>query len=79
MLSFFASQKVKDTASGMRVVRSSILDEIYPLPDGLHFTPAMSAKAVTNPEIKIFRKEHVLQRERRCFKTSYTKRWIEIF
>ena len=56
MLSFFASQKVKDTASGMRVVRSSILDEIYPLPDGLHFTPAMSAKAVTNPEIKILEK-----------------------
>ena len=40
----------------MRVVRSSILDEIYPLPDGLHFTPAMSAKAVTNPEIKILEK-----------------------
>lgn len=56
MLSFFASQKVKDTASGMRVVKKSILNEIYPLPDGLHFTPAMSAKAVSNPDLKILEK-----------------------
>jgi glycosyltransferase involved in cell wall biosynthesis len=53
LLSFLATQKVKDTASGMRVLRREILGEIYPLPDGLHFTPAMSAKAVTNPEISI--------------------------
>lgn len=57
MLSSLASQKVKDTASGMRVVRREILYDIYPLPDGLHFTPAMSAKAVANPEISIKEKD----------------------
>jgi glycosyltransferase involved in cell wall biosynthesis len=53
LLSVLATEKVKDTASGMRIVRREILKDIYPLPDGLHFTPAMSAKAVTNPEICI--------------------------
>jgi len=57
MLSFLASQKVKDTASGMRVVRKEILKDIYPLPDGLHFTPAMSAVALSNPDIVILEKD----------------------
>ncbi len=37
-----------DTASGMRVVRRSSLRQLYPLPDGLHFTPSMSARALLN-------------------------------
>ncbi len=37
---------VSDTASGMRVIRRDMLAELYPLPDGLHFTPAMSARAI---------------------------------
>jgi len=57
ILSFLASQKVKDTASGMRVIKKEILQDIYPLPDGLHFTPAMSAVALSNPEIKILEKD----------------------
>jgi glycosyltransferase involved in cell wall biosynthesis len=57
LLSFLATEKVKDTASGMRVVKREILNDLYPLPDGLHFTPAMSAKAVTNPEICIKEKD----------------------
>lgn len=36
---------VEDTASGMRVFRRSLLDELSPLPTGLHFTPAMTARA----------------------------------
>jgi hypothetical protein len=44
---------VKDTASGMRVVKKSSLKKIYPLPDGLHFTPAMSARALLNEHIII--------------------------
>jgi glycosyltransferase involved in cell wall biosynthesis len=46
ILSVFSSSRVRDTASGMRVVRKSSLDRLYPLPDGLHFTPAMSARAM---------------------------------
>ena len=57
LLSFVSSQKVKDTASGMRVVKKSCLPKIMPLPDGLHFTPAMSARAVLNEEIKIIEKD----------------------
>jgi glycosyltransferase involved in cell wall biosynthesis len=53
LLSVFSSQRVRDTASGMRVIRRSILPHLMPLPDGLHFTPAMSARAVLHNELKI--------------------------
>ena len=53
LLTFLSSFKVKDTASGMRVVRRSSLSKLYPLPDGLHFTPAMSAKALMNDNVTI--------------------------
>jgi len=53
ILSVFSSSHVRDTASGMRVVRRSSLDRLYPLPDGLHFTPAMSARAMLNERTKI--------------------------
>ena len=53
ILSIFSSSRVKDTASGMRVIRRSSLDRLYPLPNGLHFTPAMSARAMLTDGIKI--------------------------
>jgi glycosyltransferase involved in cell wall biosynthesis len=53
MLSLFSSSPVRDTASGMRVVRRSSLGDIFPLPDGLHFTPAMSARAMLSERLKI--------------------------
>jgi glycosyltransferase involved in cell wall biosynthesis len=53
LLSIFASSRVRDTASGMRVVRRSSLDQLFPLPDGLHFTPAMSARAMMSDAIRI--------------------------
>lgn len=53
MLTFLSSNYVKDTASGMRVVKKSALKDLYPLPDGLHFTPAMSARALLNSTISI--------------------------
>jgi glycosyltransferase involved in cell wall biosynthesis len=53
LLTFLSSSKVKDTASGMRVVKRSSLNKLYPLPDGLHFTPAMSAKALMNDNVTI--------------------------
>jgi len=53
ILSVFSSSSVRDTASGMRVVRRSSLDRLYPLPDGLHFTPAMSARAMLSEGTRI--------------------------
>jgi glycosyltransferase involved in cell wall biosynthesis len=53
ILSVFSSSRVRDTASGMRVVRRSSLDHLYPLPDGLHFTPAMSARAMLSDRTRI--------------------------
>lgn len=53
LLSFLSSTKVADSASGMRVVRKSILPRILPLPDGLDFTPAMSAKAILRSDVSI--------------------------
>jgi hypothetical protein len=49
----FSSKRVRDTASGMRVVRRSSLAKLLPLPDGLHFTPAMSARAILRDDVKI--------------------------
>ncbi len=48
LLGFLCGRSVTDTASGMRVVRRTALKSLYPLPDGLHFTPSMSARALLN-------------------------------
>ena len=53
LLSFFASEAVRDTASGMRVVRRSALRSLFPLPTGMHFTPAMSARAMLSDATRI--------------------------
>ena len=53
LLRVLSGISVQDTASGMRVIRRSALRELYPLPDGLHFTPAMSARAIFNKKLKI--------------------------
>jgi glycosyltransferase involved in cell wall biosynthesis len=46
LLTLIGRVSVRDTASGMRVLRRNILARLYPLPDGLEFTPAMSTRAV---------------------------------
>jgi len=53
MLSAASSRRISDSASGMRVVRRSSLERLMPLPDGLHFTPAMSARAVLAGDVAI--------------------------
>ena len=53
ILTLFSSKRVRDTASGMRVVRRDSLPKLMPLPDGLQFTPAMSARALLSGELKI--------------------------
>ncbi len=53
LLTVFASRRVRDAATGMRVVRRASLPQLMPLPDGMHFTPAMSARAILSEDLKI--------------------------
>ena len=53
ILGFLSRQSVGDTASGMRVIRRDSLPNLYPLPDGLHFTPAMSARVLLEGRLKL--------------------------
>ena len=46
LLSLIGSEKVQDPASGMRVLWRRCLPQIYPLPDGLNFTPVMSTRSL---------------------------------
>ena len=53
LLRLWGAHGVTDTASGMRVIRRSALGRIYPLPDGMAFTPAMSSIALFDPRLTI--------------------------
>jgi Glycosyl transferase family 2 len=53
ILGILAKQRLEDTASGMRVIRRSALPDLYPLPAGLHFTPAMSARALLEGRLRL--------------------------
>jgi glycosyltransferase involved in cell wall biosynthesis len=53
IINFLGNVTITDSASGMRVIRKSSLPQLYPLPDGLHFTPAMSCKALMNKNLTI--------------------------
>jgi acetyltransferase-like isoleucine patch superfamily enzyme/glycosyltransferase involved in cell wall biosynthesis len=46
LVSFIGKTRVVDPASGMRVIRRDSLPRLYPLPDGLNFTPVMSTRAL---------------------------------
>lgn len=46
LVSIISNRKVTDSASGQRVFRKEILPQLYPLPDGLNFTPVMSTRAM---------------------------------
>ncbi len=46
LLTLLGRQRVTDSASGMRVFKKEILEQIYPLPDGLNLTPVMSTRAL---------------------------------
>lgn len=52
LLSWIVGKKITDTASGLRVFRKGVLPQLYPLPDGLNLTPAMSTKAI-HEQLKI--------------------------
>jgi glycosyltransferase involved in cell wall biosynthesis len=46
LLTVLSGRRVEDTASGMRVLRRAAYAHLLPLPNGLNFTPAMSARAL---------------------------------
>lgn len=46
LLTILSNTRVSDSASGMRVIRREAMNHLYPLPDGLNFTPAMSTRAI---------------------------------
>jgi hypothetical protein len=53
LLGVLSKRAVRDTASGMRVLRREALADLYPLPTGLHFTPAMSARALLEGKLRL--------------------------
>ena len=53
LVKLISSSHVDDIASGMRIIKKSALQKLYPLPDGMHFTPAMSVRAILDRNIKI--------------------------
>jgi hypothetical protein len=46
LVTLLGNHRVRDSASGMRVIRREALQRLAPLPDGLHFTPIMSLRAM---------------------------------
>jgi glycosyltransferase involved in cell wall biosynthesis len=46
LVSLLGNHRVSDSSSGMRVIRREALPCLYPLPDGLNFTPVMSTRAL---------------------------------
>jgi len=46
LISLLCGTRVTDSATGMRVFPRGLIRRLYPLPDGLHFTPVMTAKAL---------------------------------
>jgi hypothetical protein len=46
LLSLVSRQRVTDSASGMRVFKREVFEQILPLPDGLNLTPIMSTRAI---------------------------------
>lgn len=53
LLGAVSGQSLTDSASGFRVVRRRSLKLMSPLPDGLHFTPAMSSICLLDPRLRI--------------------------
>ncbi len=46
LVSIISARQVSDSASGMRIFKREILEQLYPLPDGLNLTPVMSTRAL---------------------------------
>jgi hypothetical protein len=46
LVSLIGNYRISDSASGMRLIHRDVLARLYPLPDGLNFTPVMIIRAV---------------------------------
>ncbi len=46
LVTVLGATQVTDSASGQRVIRRKSLERLYPLPDGLNFTPVMTTRAI---------------------------------
>lgn len=46
LVSMIAHTRITDSASGQRILKREALEKLYPLPDGLNFTPVMSTRAL---------------------------------
>jgi glycosyltransferase involved in cell wall biosynthesis len=46
LINLISNVQITDSASGQRVLRREVLHALYPLPDGLNFTPVMSTRAI---------------------------------
>ncbi|MGD2207609.1 MAG: glycosyltransferase family 2 protein, partial [Anaerolineae bacterium] len=46
LISLIGNHRISDSASGMRIIHRQALPRLYPLPDGLNFTPVMSTRAI---------------------------------
>jgi glycosyltransferase involved in cell wall biosynthesis len=46
LVTMIGNVRITDSASGQRILRRDVLDKLYPLPDGLNFTPVMSTRAL---------------------------------
>ncbi len=46
LISAIAHTRITDSASGQRILKREALEKLYPLPDGLNFTPVMSTRAL---------------------------------
>lgn len=53
LIRLWGGSGLTDSASGMRVLRREALARLAPLPDGMHFTPAMSSRAIFDPHLRI--------------------------
>lgn len=53
LIRVLSGANVVDSASGMRVMTRASLDYLLPLPEGLHFTPAMSCRAALDPRLSL--------------------------
>lgn len=49
----FGGGRATDVASGIRVLRRDAYEAMAPLPDGMDFSPAMSARALLDPALRL--------------------------
>jgi len=46
LVTMIGNVRITDSASGQRILKREALEKLYPLPDGLNFTPVMSTRAI---------------------------------